>query len=468
MQPNAQSIYGQLASALQGSWRLKARPSQLPPEGDWWSTWLVLPGRGWGKTLAGSNWVNELAMASVCRIALIAPTAADCRDILIEGATGVLASAPSWCRPVYEPSKRVVKWPNGSQAHAFSGEEPDRLRGMQFHWGWWDEACSTPNKDDVWNMYSMGLRLGDRPRTLITTTPRPSKFLSGLLTREAKEVVVVRGSTYENQANLAPGFIEGITRRYGGTRIGRQEILGEVLNDTPGALWQIGWVDRDRVTEAPKELRRIVVSIDPAVSNNEGSDETGIIVCGVGKDNHGYVLEDVSGRFAPHEWAARAIAAYRRHKADRVVIEANQGGLMAQETLRVQDRNLPIKAVHASRGKVTRAEPIATLYEQGRVHHVGAFPQLEDQLTMFTSDFDRSGAGFSPDRLDALVWGLTELMSAPQQRIPMVGPDLISSGPNYFTPFGTNARVAAGSFGLGGSPMSRPGGAPNPVNKRQS
>jgi phage terminase large subunit-like protein len=453
MQPK--SVYGQLATALQDNWRLKARPSQLPPPGDWWSTWLVLPGRGWGKTLAGSNWVCELAMASVCRIALIAPTAADCRDILIEGATGVLASAPSWCRPVYEPSKRVVRWGNGSQAHAFSGEEPDRLRGMQFHWGWWDEACSTPNKDDVWNMYSMGLRLGERPRTLITTTPKPSKFLNGLLARENKEVVVVRGTTYENEPNLAPGFIEAIKRRYENTRIGRQEILGEVLNDTPGALWQIDWLDRDRVTEAPKELRRIVVAVDPAVSNNEGSDETGIIVCGVGQNGHGYVLEDLSGRYAPHEWAARAVAAFRRHRADRVVIEANQGGLMASETLRTQDRALPIKAVHASRGKVTRAEPIATLYEQGRVHHVGTFPQLEDQLTSFTSDFDRSSAGFSPDRLDALVWGFSELLIRGQEPLTITPPFYASAPRNIPGGSSSGESIPGGSIY---GPSTPPGG----------
>jgi phage terminase large subunit-like protein len=417
------SIYGQLAAALQDSWRAKARPSQLPPPGDWWRTWLVLPGRGWGKTMAGSSWVNELALASVCRIALIGPTAGDCRDILIEGATGVLATAPSWSKPTYEPSKRVVRWDNGSQAHAFSGEEPDRLRGMQFHYGWWDEACSTDHKDDVWNMYSMALRLGVRPRTLISTTPKPSKFLNGLLARENKDVVVVRGTTYENQANLAPGFIEDINLRFQNTRIGRQEILGEVLNDTPGALWQLDWLDRDRVSEAPKELRRIVVAVDPAVSTNEGSDETGIIVAAVGKDDHGYVLEDLSGRYAPHEWAAKAIAAFRRHKADRVVIEANQGGEMASETLRVQDRNLPIKAVHASRGKVVRAEPIASLYERRRVHHVGTFPQLEEQLVMFTSDFDRNSAGFSPDRLDGLVWGLSELLLRGQEPLKFHVPD---------------------------------------------
>jgi phage terminase large subunit-like protein len=445
MQPK--SIYGQLASALQNSWRMKARPSQLPPPGDWWSTWLVLPGRGWGKTLAGSNWINEQAMASVCRIALIGPTAGDCRDILIEGATGVLATAPSWCQPVYEPSKRVIRWPNGSQAHAFSGEEPDRLRGMQFHWGWWDEACSTPNMDDVWNMYSMGLRLGERPRTLITTTPKPTKFLKGLLARENKDVVIVRGSTYENQQNLAPGFIEAIKQRYENTRIGRQEILGEVLFDVPGALWQLDWLDRDRVECAP-ELKRIVVAVDPAVSTNEGSDETGIVVAGIGADRHGYILEDLSGRYQPHEWAAVAVAAYRRHQADRIIGEKNNGGDMIESTIRMVDANVSFRAVHASRGKVARAEPVSALYEQRKVHHVGSFAKLEDQLCSFTSDFDRNRAGYSPDRLDALVWALSELMvtgPAPMRFVPP--PDWSASAVGYDPSTGTVHRNPALAHG---------------------
>jgi phage terminase large subunit-like protein len=414
------SIAGILADALESDYRVRARPSQLPPLWNW-LVWLILTGRGWGKTWCASSWINELAMTSVCRIALIGATAPDVRDIMVEGETGVLRTAPAWCRPTYEPSKRKIEWPNGSVAHAFSAEEPDRLRGPQFHYGWLDELAAFPNDEEVWNMFQFGLRLGQQPRCIITTTPRPKKLIRSLLSR--KDVAVVRGSTFENSANLAPGFLEAVTARYGGTRLGRQELEGEVLLDTPGALWQLDWLDRDRVAEAPKVLRRIVVSVDPAVSNNEGSDETGIIVAGIAENGHGYILEDLSGRYAPHEWAAKTVAAFRRHKADRVVIEANQGGLMAQETLRVQDRNLPIKAVHASRGKVTRAEPIAGLYEQRRVHHVGTFPQLEDQLVMFTSDFDRGSAGFSPDRLDALVWGLSELMPMTAvQHIPMTMP----------------------------------------------
>jgi phage terminase large subunit-like protein len=251
---------------------------------------------------------------------------------------------------------------------------------------------------------------GDR---LATTTPRPIKLLKALLAREGQDVVVTRGSTFENEANLAPTFVQALRDRYEGTRLGRQEINAELLSDTPGALWHLEWLDRDRVARAP-ELQRIVVAIDPAVSNNEGSDETGIIVAGIGGDKHAYVIEDISGRYAPHEWAAKAIEAYRRHKADRIIAEINNGGQMVEATIRMVDPVASFKSVHASRGKVVRAEPIGALYEQRRVHHVGTFPTLEDQMCAFTSDFDRGRAGYSPDRVDALVWALTEL-SGPQR-----------------------------------------------------
>jgi phage terminase large subunit-like protein len=250
-------------------------------------------------------------------------------------------------------------------------------------------------------MAMFGLRIGEHPRWLFTSTPKPIKLLRDLIAREGKDVVITRGSTFENAANLAPAFLEAISARYAGTRLGRQELEAEVLSDTPGALWQLDWLDRDRVECAP-ELKRIVVAIDPAVSTNEGSDETGIVVAGIGGDHHGYVLEDLSGRYQPHEWAAVAVAAYRRHKADRIIAEKNQGGDMVQSTIRMVDPNVSYRAVHASRGKVTRAEPVSALYEQRKVHHVGAFTKLEDQLCSFTSDFDRNRAGYSPDRLDAL------------------------------------------------------------------
>jgi predicted phage terminase large subunit-like protein len=413
------SIAGQLADTLAGTladggWRSKARPSQLPPAGDW-NTWLYLGGRGTGKTRAGAEWVKELVeTGAASRIALIAPTAGDARDVMVEGASGVLAVSSSWLRPDYEPSKRRLTWPNGAIATTFSSEESDRLRGPQHDAAWADELAAWNEPMATWDMLQFGMRIGRHPRTLITTTPKPIRLLKELLAREGNDVVVTRGSTYDNEANLSETFLQAIRARYQGTRLGRQEIEAELLSDTPGALWQLDWLDRDRIERAPLELKRIVVAIDPAVSNNEGSDETGIIVAGVGRDGHGYVLEDLSGRYAPFEWAQKAVQAYQRHKADRIIAEINNGGQMCEETIRMVSHGVSYKGVHASRGKITRAEPVSALYEQRKVHHVGTFTQLEDQLCSFTSDFDRSRAGYSPDRLDALVWALSELLVGPQ------------------------------------------------------
>lgn len=407
------SIAAALANTLaDGGWRAKARRSQLPPDGDWLG-WLLMAGRGFGKTFSGAGWVNELVENGTAgRIALVAPTAADARDTMVEGQSGLLRMAPSWNRPQYEPSKRRLTWPNGAIATTFSSEEADRLRGPEHDAAWADELAAWNEPQATWDMLMFGLRLGKWPRWLATTTPRPIKLLKELLAREGRDVVVTRGSTFENEDNLAPTFLAAVRQRYEGTRLGRQELNAELLSDMPGALWQLDWLDRDRVAVAP-DLKRIVVAIDPAVSNNEGSDETGIIVAGVTKGQQIYVLEDLSGKYAPHEWAAKAIAAYRRHKADRILAEVNNGGAMVEATIRALDRLVSFRSVHASRGKVVRAEPIAALYEQRRVNHVGNFSTLEDQMCAFTSDFDRARVGYSPDRVDALVWALTEL-SGPQ------------------------------------------------------
>jgi len=407
------SIAAALANTLaDGGWRAKARRSQLPPDGDWLG-WLLMAGRGFGKTFSGAGWVNELVENGTAgRIALVAPTAADARDTMVEGQSGLLRMAPSWNRPQYEPSKRRLTWPNGAIATTFSSEEADRLRGPEHDAAWADELAAWNEPQATWDMLMFGLRLGKWPRWLATTTPRPIKLLKELLAREGRDVVVTRGSTFENEDNLAPIFLAAVRQRYEGTRLGRQELNAELLSDMPGALWQLDWLDRDRVAVAP-DLKRIVVAIDPAVSNNEGSDETGIIVAGVTKGQQIYVLEDLSGKYAPHEWAAKAIAAYRRHKADRILAEVNNGGAMVEATIRALDRLVSFRSVHASRGKVVRAEPIAALYEQRRVNHVGNFSTLEDQMCAFTSDFDRARVGYSPDRVDALVWALTEL-SGPQ------------------------------------------------------
>jgi phage terminase large subunit-like protein len=415
MQARYGGLAAALADALESDYRSRARPEQLPPLGDW-SIWLALSGRGFGKTWMGSSWINECALSSVGRIALIGPTASDVRDTMIEGDSGVMRTAPSWARPIYEPSRRRIEWPNGSIATTFSAEEPDRLRGPQHHIAWFDELAAYPNEREVWDMCQFGLRLGRHPRCLVTTTPRPKPLIRELLTRDGRDVVVVRGRTFDNAANLAPGFLDAVRKRYAGTRLGRQELDGEVLLDVPGALWEHAWIEANRVTRAPLDLTRIVVAIDPAVSTTENSDETGIIVAGIAGD-HVYVLADASGRMQPHEWARRALALYAQYNADQIVCEGNQGGDLVTSTVRTQDRFANLRKVHASRGKVTRAEPVSALYQQGRVHHVGQFRELEDQLVQFTSDFDRARAGYSPDRLDALVWAITELSVKPQARL---------------------------------------------------
>jgi len=405
----ANSFAVQLADALDNSWAAVARPNQLPPPGDWWQIWLLLAGRGFGKTRTLVEWVcHQVASGLASRIALVAATTADVRDVLVEGESGLLAVAPSWFRPIYEPSKRRLTWPNGVIATTFSAEEPDRLRGPQHDAAVCDELASW-SRPETWDMLQFGLRLGRNPRCLVGTTPRPIKPIRDLLAREGRDVVVTRGSTYENRANLAPGFFDQVIRKYEGTRLGRQELNAELLEDTPGALWSHSIIDAARQAAAPN-LVRIVVAIDPASSSGEDADETGLVVVGRDHQGHGYILADISGRYQPIEWAKIAITAYRTHHADRIVAEVNNGGEMVENTLRMVDPNIPFTAVRASRGKVTRAEPVSALYEQGRVHHVGTFPQLEDQMTSFTSDFDRATAGYSPDRVDALVFAATELL----------------------------------------------------------
>jgi predicted phage terminase large subunit-like protein len=418
------SIFGQLATALQDSWQLKARPSQLPPPGDW-NGWAVIAGRGFGKTRTGAEWVREqVEIGAARRIALVAPTAADARDTMVEGESGLLSVSSGWCRPIYEPSKRKLTWPNGAVASTFSSEEAERLRGPQFDLAWADEVGAWNEPTATWDQLMFGLRLGAHPRWLITTTPRPIKLLRELLAREGVDVVVTRGTTFENRDNLAGPFLEAIRARYEGTRLGRQELNAELLEDVAGALWQRTWLDAQRVDRAP-DLRRIVVAIDPAVSTSEGADETGIVVAGRAADGRLFVIEDVSGRYGPDEWARRAVNAYRRWKADRVVAEKNQGGDLVETVIRSVDRNISFRAVHASRGKVTRAEPVSALYEQGKVSHVGVgLSILEDQMCAFTSDFDRSRAGYSPDRVDALVWALTELAGVHQPLV--ISPELLA------------------------------------------
>ena len=399
--------------ALAYDWRIWQRPKQKTPEGDW-GIWLILAGRGFGKTRTGAEWVKEqVNNGKVGHIALVAATAGDARDTMIEGESGLLSVFPNSERPRYEPSKRRITFSNGAIATAFSADEPDRLRGPNHDLAWCDELAAW-RYPDAWDMLIFGLRIGDQPQALVTTTPRPTKIIRELVKRN--DVVVTRGSTFENKQNLAPSFLHEITERYEGTRLGRQELHAEILDDVDGALWNRDMIERARTSTMP-DMKRIVVAIDPAVSSKETSAETGIIVAGVDEAGHGYVLEDVSKKGTPLEWASEAVAAYHRLKADRIVAEANQGGDMIRHTLDTVDRNIPIRLVHASRGKRVRAEPIAALYEQNRVHHVGSFPELEDQLCSWVPDISNS-----PDRLDALVWALTELVVDGAKRATTIAP----------------------------------------------
>jgi phage terminase large subunit-like protein len=407
------------------SWTYWARDEQRPPLGDW-RVWLYLAGRGAGKTRSGAEWVQMQVGAGRKRIALVAPTAADARDVMVEGESGIMGVAPEDDdeRPIYEPSKRRLTWPNGAIATTYSADEPERLRGPQHDAAWCDELAAW-RYPEAWDMLMFGLRLGDDPRVMVTTTPRPTRLIKELVADPS--VVISRGTTYKNRANLAGAFLQQIIKKYEGTRLGRQELNAELLDDVPGALWNRALIEAARapIGFVLPDLVRVVVAIDPAVSSGEDADETGIIVAGKDKDGRGYVLADLSGRYTPIEWARIASSAYRAHGADRVVAEVNNGGDLVENTLRVVDDNIAYTAVHATRGKVVRAEPVSALYEQGRIRHMGSFTALEDQMCEFTPDLDRSkpkrdttdpssvsmgGARSSPDRADALVWAFTELL----------------------------------------------------------
>ena len=393
-------------------WELLARPEQKAPPGDW-LTWLILAGRGWGKTRTGAEWVHA-NVQRYGRWILAGRTSGDLRDIMVEGETGLLRTATRSQRPSYEPSKRRIVWPNGAVAALRSADEPEGFRGLQAEAVWADELAAWENPD-AWDQLQLGLRLGDRPRQVVTTTPRPTRQIRDLLRDEG--TVATRGSTYDNRANLAPAFFRQIVSRYEGTRLGRQELHAELLEDVEGALWTLAMIDATRrlapgITRGDvveRDLARVVVAIDPAVSATEDSDETGIIVAGLGHDGRGYVLADRSTKAHPADWARRAIAAFDDFGADRIVAEVNNGGELVETVLRTIRPSIPYRAVHASRGKRTRAEPIAALYEQGRVSHVEPLAALEDQLCTYTPE-----SGDSPDRLDALVWALTDLMLGSQ------------------------------------------------------
>lgn len=404
-------------SELNYDWKFWARPNQLEPEGDW-NTWVVLAGRGFGKTRIGSEWIRQnvcgpspLSGGRYKRIALIAETAADARDVIVEGESGILGCHPKDFRPLYIKTNRKLEWPNGAVAYLYNATEPDQLRGPQHDLAWADELAKFQYMQETWDQAQLGLRLGDHPKMLVTTTPRPLPLIKKLIV--ANKTFVTRGKTFDNAGNLAPSFIAQIEERYGGTRLGRQELDGEILGDIPGALWQRSSIDDHRLKEAPEDLVSVLVAVDPAASSNEGSDENGIVVVGLGRDEdgyaRGYVLEDASLKGTPEEWAKRAVQMFRKWGADKIIAEKNNGGEMVETVIRTADRSVPVKLVHASRGKIIRAEPISALYEQGRVHHCGRFDLLEDQMCLFSVDNIRGGSIGSPDRVDALVWGLTEI-----------------------------------------------------------
>lgn len=459
--------------ALRHKWSFWARPNQIAPEGEW-TFWTLLAGRGFGKTRTGAEWVNErVQQGKAKRIALVAPTAADVRKVMVEGESGILAISPPWNRPLFEPSKLQLTWPNGAIAQLFSAEEPERLRGPQCDTFWADELAAWKKLQETWDMLQFGFRLGDDPRGCITTTPKPLPIVKQLV-QDAKDrpenlrgknwtgqTVLVKGSTYENRANLAKKYFENVVKQYEGTRLGRQELNADILEDMPGALWKRSDIDVVRISApallpiwkdasevpgdemvlekistltsiavsimscVPEDLSRVIVAVDPNVSNNEGSDEIGIVVSGKGLSGRAYVLADCSMKGTPNEWATTAIIAHDIFKADRIIGEANQGGNMVEYVLQTAARglkdsghrptdNIGVTLVHATRGKVTRAEPSAALYEQNRVSHVGQHTVLEDQMCLFTSDFDRKAMGYSPDRVDALVWALTHLFNESQ------------------------------------------------------
>lgn len=459
---------------LKHKWEFWARHNQLAPPG-LWTYWTLLAGRGFGKTRTGAEWVHQkVEDGSAKRIALVAPTAADVRKVMVEGESGLLATAKPWNRPTFEPSKLQLTWPNGAIAQMFSAEEPERLRGPQCDTFWADELAAWKKMQPTWDMLMFGFRLGKHPQGCITTTPKPVPIVKELVTKYKKEVedeveepssVLTKGSTYDNAGNLAAPFFKQVVAKYEGTRLGRQELDAEILEDMPGALWNRTNIDanrvrtdnvlsiqseeilelinydvesnpdtnwypvqyeflRDRAKQILKavgeDLSRIVVAVDPNASNDEGSDEIGITVAAKGASGRGYVLADVSMRGSPNEWASTAVLVHDLFTADRIIGEANQGGNMVDHTItsackflrlakKRKSDHIAITMVHATRGKVTRAEPVSALYEQNRIGHVGTHKTLEDQMCLFTSDFDRKAMGYSPDRVDSVVWALTHL-----------------------------------------------------------
>ncbi len=405
------------AVALEHDWKANGRKNQLLPPGAW-VLWVILAGRGFGKTRTGAETVRQWVDQGYQRIHIVGATASDARDVMVQGESGLLSVFPAHQRPLYEPSKRLITFHTGAVAITFSADEPQRLRGPQCDAFWADELAAWRFMQDAWDNLMFGFRLGNDPRGVVTTTPKPLKLLKEIIADSNS--VVTRGSSYENRSNLAPAFFKAIVKKYEGTRIGRQELMAEILEDVPGALWIRKLIDATRIKMG--EIRwdlivRIVVAIDPAVTAGEDSDETGIIVAGLTRSAHVVIIDDLTCKESPLGWAKVAIAAFKARRADRIVGEVNNGGDLVAANIYGVDPNVPFRAVRASRGKYVRAEPVAALYEQGRVHHVGNFPELEDQMCGFVPGTKEK----SPDRMDALVWAVTELLIDQEEQNIILG-----------------------------------------------
>jgi phage terminase large subunit-like protein len=406
--------------AILHDWNFFARKDQLPPPGDW-RTWLFLAGRGAGKTRSAAEFIRAKIKSGCHSAGLIAPTAAAARDVMVEGAfSGMLAVCWSNDRdnnnrvigvPQYEPSKRRLTWANGAIATCYSAEEPDRLRGPQHDVLWCDELAAWATPTAAWDMAMFGLRLGVNPQVVVSTTPRPIGLIKDLV--KSKTCVITRAQTYDNRANLAGAFLDQIIAKYEGTRLGRQELAGEILEEIEGALWNYAMLDKARIpgTGEPPNLHRVVVAVDPSGCSgpdDKRSDEIGIVVVGMDRNGVAYLLQDASGHYSPDQWANMTIRMFDSWGANMIVAEKNFGGAMVDSTIRSVRKNAPVRLVTASRGKFQRAEPVAALYEQGKVRHFGAFSELEDQLCSFAANGYMGER--SPDRADALIWGITELM----------------------------------------------------------
>jgi predicted phage terminase large subunit-like protein len=407
------------AYAILHDWNFWARPEQLPPKQwgkDGCFIWNVRAGRGFGKTrMSAEIFIRAVKDWGYKYPNLAGATAEDVRDIMIEGESGILACAPEDFKPKFIPSLKKLIWPNGVESHIYYGSEPNKARGPQSDFLWCDELAKWQRPEETFDNLLLGLRLGSNPLCIVTSTPRPTRFLMELERRTDRQgrpcTITTRGRTQDNFRNLSPVFISTIISKYEGTRLGRQELEGEFLDDNPDALWKRSDIDQNRVRSIP-ELSYVVVGVDPAATSKTGSDDTGIIVAGKDDNGHYYVLGDYTIHDTPQAWGTAAITAYHKHQANMIIGETNNGGEMVEHTLKTIDSNIPFRAVHASRGKATRAEPVSALYEQGKVKHFGNFPELEDQLCEW-----EPGSEKSPDRLDALVWAISFLMNIGTQQL---------------------------------------------------